>query len=170
MRVLTIRHDTDLEGLKNLLLDARLSSTRASATLDVLQATNPHIDLKDLPAGTVLFVPETSGFKASASVSVQRDALRDFEQLLRDALGKAADKLKAGNAARASERDAVAAVIKTAAVRRILGSDAELRKQVTEETKAFEEDQKQADQAEQAVAAASRAVLAKLSELSKLFG
>src|SRR5215471_587188 len=96
MRVLTIRHDTDLEGLKNLLLDARLSSTRASATLDVLQATNPHIDLKDLPAGTVLFVPETSGFKASASVSVQRDALRDFEQLLRDALGKAADKLKAG--------------------------------------------------------------------------
>jgi hypothetical protein len=170
MRMLTIRNDTDLQELSSLLLDARLSRARSDAALDALQAVNPHADLKKLRAGTVLFVPETSGFKASASVSVQGNALGDFQQMVRNVLGQAAEKLKAGNATRAGERDAVAAVIGTAAVKRILDSDAELMKQVTEETKASEEDQKQADQAEQALAAASRAVLAKLTELSKLLG
>jgi hypothetical protein len=170
MRMLTIRNDTDLQQLTRLLLDARLSSARSDAALDALQAVNPHVDLKKLRAGTVLFVPETSGFKASASVSVQGNALADFQQMVRNVLGQAAEKLKVGNATRAGERDAVAAVIGTAAVKRILDSDAELMKQVTEETKASEEDQKQADQVEQTLAAAGRAVLAKLSELSKLLG
>jgi len=154
--MLTIRQDTDLQGLSSLLLDARLSSARSNAALDALQAANPHADLKNLRAGTVLFVPEVSGLKTSASASVPGGALADFQQMVRSALGQAAEKLKAGDATRAGERDAITAVIGTAAV--------------TEETKAFEEDQKQADQAEQALAAASRAVLAKLSELSKLLG
>jgi hypothetical protein len=170
MRMLTIRQDTDLQGLSSLLLDARLSSARSNAALDALQAANPHADLKNLRAGTVLFVPEVSGLKTSASASVPGGALADFQQMVRSALGQAAEKLKAGDETRAGERDAITAVIGTAAVKRILASDAELMKQVTEETKAFEEDQKQADQAEQALAAASRAVLAKLSELSKLLG
>jgi hypothetical protein len=170
MRMLTITQDTDLQALSGLLLDARLGSARTDAAIDALQAVNPHADLKKLRAGTVLFVPETSGFKGSASVSVQGNALGDFQQMVRNVLGQAAEKLKAGDTTRAGERDAITAVIGTAAVKRILDSDPELMKQVTEETKAFEEDQKQADQAEQALAAASRAVLAKLSELSKLLG
>jgi hypothetical protein len=169
MRMLTIRHDTDLQGLSGLLLDARLSSARSDAALDALQAANPHVDLKNLRAGTVLFVPEEPGLKASASVSVPGAAFSDFQQMIRSALSQAAENMKSANAARDHDLAAVTAAIKSAAVRRIIDSDRELAKQVADDTKALEQDQEQAKQAEQTLAQASRAALATLAEVGKRF-
>jgi hypothetical protein len=169
MRMLTIRQDTDLQGLTSLLLDARLSSTRSDAALEALQAANPHADLKNLRAGTVLFVPEQPGLKASASASVPGAAFSDFQQMVRSALAQAADNMKAANATRADDLTAVTGAIKSAAVRRIIDSDKELAKQLAEDTKALEQDQEQAKQAEQTLAQASRAALATLAEIGKQF-
>lgn len=168
MRMLTIRDDTDLQSLSGLLLDARISSARAEAALDSLQAVNPHADLRNLRAGTVLFVPEAPGFKTAVSASPASGALGDFQQMVRSALAGAAEKLKAGNAAREDGRAAVAAVIRTAAIKRILDSDAELTKQAAEATKATAEDKDQDAQAERVLAAANKAALDKLAELGKL--
>jgi hypothetical protein len=170
MRMLTIRHNTDLQGLSTLLLDARLSSARSDAALGALQAANPHADLKNLRAGTVLFVPEQPGFKVSASVSPSSDAFGDFQQMVRTALGQAADNMKTANAARANDLAAVTAAIKSAAVKRLIDSDRELAKQVADDTKALEQDQEQAKQGEQTLAQASRAALATLAELGKRLG
>ena len=170
MRMLTIRHDTDLQAVRSLLLDARLSSARSDAALDALQAANPHADLKNLRAGTVLFVPEQPGLKASASVSVAGEAFGDFQQMVRTALGQAAENMKTANASHADDLAAVTAATKSTTVRRLLDSDRDLAKQVADGTKALEQDQEQAKQAEQTLAQASRAALATLAELGKRLG
>ena len=167
MRMLTIKNDTDLQGLSSLLVDARLSSARSDAALDALQAANPHADLKNLRAGTVLFVPEQPGLKASATASAPGGAFADFQQMARSALGQAAENIKTASAARADDLAAVIAATKSAALRRLLDSDRDLAKQVADETKTLEQDQEQAKQAEQTLAQASRAALAILAELGK---
>jgi hypothetical protein len=167
MRMLTIRHNTDLQGLSSLLLDARLSGARSDAALEALQAANPHADFKNLRAGTVLFVPDQPGLKASASDSVAGGAFADFQQMVRTTLGQAAENMKTVNAARADDLTAVTAATKSATVRRLIESDRDLAKQVADETKALEQDQERAKQAEQTLAQASRAVLAVLAELGK---
>jgi hypothetical protein len=170
MRMLTIKHDTDLQGLSSLLLDARLGGGRSDAALNALQAANPHADLKNLRAGTVLFVPEQPGLKASATDSVAGGAFADFQQMVRTALGQAAENLKTANASRADELAAITAATKSATVRRLIESDRDLAKQVADEIKALEQDQEQAKQAEQTLAQAGRAALATLAELGKRLG
>jgi hypothetical protein len=167
MRMLTIRHDTDLQGLGTLLLDARVSSARSDTALDALQAANPHADLKNLKAGTVLFVPEEPGLKASASNSVAGGAFADFQQMAGTALGQAAENMKTANATRTDDLTAVTAATKSTAVRRLIDSDRDLAKQLADGTKALEQDQEQAKQAEQTLAQASRAALAVLADLGK---
>jgi hypothetical protein len=171
IRTLTIDNDTrNLQDLSGRLLKARLSSGQTASAIEALQALNPGVNLEQLTAGTVLFVPDTPSFKVSASDSVPGKPLDDLQQLMRQALDAAAKDLKAGNAARAAERADVIAAMKIDSVARILASDAELKQLAADATKAFTDDQQQADQAEQALAAASNAALAKLAELSKLLG
>src|SRR5262245_5805901 len=170
MRMIVIQEHADREALVGRLLRARLSNSQIESALASLQALNPHVEISNLRAGTVLLVPDKPAFKTSASEPVAGEAFEEFQQFVRDALGKAAEDLKAGNAARAAERDEVNAVIKLAAFKRLLDGDAELKQQVADARRAFTEEQHQAEEAEQALAAASKAALAKLAELSKLLG
>ena len=170
MRILVIKQDTDLPALSGRLLSARLSGEQADSTLKALQDLNPHADLKKLRAGTVLLVPEAPGFKVSASDAVGDETFAGFQRLVKAALSGAAENLKAGDAERSGERDEFAAVIKRAAVKRIIDSDAELKQQVADAAKAHKEEEQQAEQAEQTLATASDAALAKLTELGKLLG
>ena len=82
-----------------------------------------------------------------------------FQRLVKSALSGAADNLKAGNAARASEREEFAAIVKRAAVKRMIDSDADLKQQVADAAKAHQDEGQQADQAEQTLVAASKAAL-----------
>jgi hypothetical protein len=157
-----------LNNLTDLLLKANLSNAQTASAIEAVKALNPGLNLERLPADTVIFVPDSPGFKVSVSDSVSGAPLGDLQQLARQALDGAAKDLKAGNATRAAERADVTAAMKIAAVARMVADDAELKQLAADATKAFKEEQQQADQAEQALATASKAALAKLTELSKL--
>lgn len=170
MRMLVIKQETDLQALSTRLLSARLSSGKAESAIESLRALNPHLDLQKLAAGTVLLVPDTPSFKASASSSVAADVFDGFEQLVRSGLDAAAAKLKAGNEARAAQHADVAAVLKTSTVKRVIESDAELKQQLEAETKTFKEDQQRAAEAEQMLQDATKGARIDLAFLSKLLG
>ena len=86
MRMIVIKQETDLQGLSARLLSGRLASGKAHSALESLQALNPHVDLKKVAAGTVLLVPDSPSFKASASDSVPGNALSDFQELAQTGL------------------------------------------------------------------------------------
>jgi len=170
MRVLVVKQDGDADALGGLLLNARLSAPQATAALANLQALNPHVDIKKLKAGQMLLVPDAPGFKVSATDSVQGQGLQAFTDSVTQALGATAERLKAGNAARASERADVLAVLKLAAVKRLIDSDADLKQQVAESTRSFKDDDQQAADLERNLASAIKAASAKLTEIGKLLG
>jgi len=166
MRVITIEEKADSKSLSARLLKANLSTIQSEKALAALQALNPHVDITKVPAGTVLLVPDLPSFKVSASDSVLGDALGEFQQIVRTALEQAAANLKASTAARAAERADVAAVLESAALKRVIKSDSELKQQVADASKALKEEE-QAGQAEETLARASKAALAKIAELRK---
>lgn len=170
MRILVIRQDTNLQDLVGRLINGRRSTDGIDSALDSLQALNPHADLRNLRAGTVLLVPDTPSFKVSATDPVHQEALNEFLKLVRTGLSGATEKMKAGNAARAAERAEVTAVLKTAGLKRILESDDDLKQQVADVVMAFKEDQQQADEAELALTAAGKGALSALAALDKLLG
>jgi len=159
-----------LNDLTGLLLKANLSNAQTASAIDAVKALNPDVNLDQPAPDTVIFVPDSPSFKVSVSDPVAGGPLGDLQQLVRQVLDGAAKDLKAANAARAAERDDVAAALKVAAVARMIGDDAELKQQAADAVNAFKADQQQADQAEQALAAASKAALAKLAEVTKLVG
>jgi hypothetical protein len=172
LRTLTIdksKNIKKLEDVKRLLLKANLSSVQAASAIEALLALNRGVNFDKLTADTVVvFVPDLPSLKVSASESVSGTSLDDLQQLVRQALDTAAKDIKAGNAARAAESADVTATMKIDAVARILAGDAELKQLAADASKAFTEDQQQAEQAEQALAAASKAALARLTDMKKL--
>src|SRR5262245_53560089 len=132
LRTFVVKGDTNLKSLGSTLLDARFGGAQADAALDRLKALNPHANPERIPAGTVLFVPDSPGFKASAATSTQAAPLDDFRALLSSALTDAASNMKAGNAQRAAERADVSAVVKSAVFKRIAGDDKDIAQQVSD--------------------------------------
>jgi hypothetical protein len=169
-RTFVVKTDMDIKSLSGSLLDARFSGAQAEAALQQLKLFNPHADLAKLRAGTVLFVPDTPGFKATAGTTTQTTPLQDFGALLAGALGDAARSTKAGNAARAAERADVAAILKSAAFKRIVGTDKDLAKQADDAQKAIASEEADDKQAEETVAAMSKAAAAALAGIGKLVG
>lgn len=170
MRTLVIRQDTDLQALRGRLIAGKASAGQTESALKQLQELNPHLNLNDLRAGAVVLVPDSPNFKASEGDIVGSGTFDDFQQFVRSSLSDASERLKSGNAARAGERADITAILKTAAFKRVLESDADLKQQVAEAIKGFKDEQTQADQDEKAVAAASKATLDVLAGLSKLLG
>jgi hypothetical protein len=70
VRIFRVAEATDREGLMNELLKARLGAGKSDAAMAALEALNPNLDLHEMPAGTVVLVPDTASFKASASESI----------------------------------------------------------------------------------------------------
>lgn len=169
MRVIKIEEKADSQSLSALLLKANLSTIQSEKALAALQALNPQVDITNIPAGTVLLVPDTPSFKVSASDPALGNALGEFQQVVRTALDETAANLKASTAARAAERADIVAVLKGAPLKRIIESDSAVKHQVAEATKALEEEE-QADQAEETLARASKAALAKIAELRERLG
>ena len=168
MRMVTIKDRTDFQALSARLLKANLSSPQSEKALESLRALNPHADIRDVPAGTVLLVPDTPGFKVSESDPVLGDALGELQRIIQTALDQAATNLKASRAARAAERAEITAVLKGDALNRLIESDSELKQQVADASRALKEEE--ADQAEEVLARTSKAALAKIAELRKRGG
>jgi len=170
MRMLIIKQDTDLQALSGRLLTAKLSARQTDSALQSLQALNPHVDLKNVRAGTVLLVPDVPGFKTSATDVVHGAALGAFQQLVRDAVSGTAERMKAGDAGRAAERTQVSAALKAATLKRIVENDPELQKQISDVGHAFKTDQLEAEQAQQAMASVGKAAQDALTALGKVLG
>jgi hypothetical protein len=168
--MIVIKQDSDLQALSARLLTAQAAGEKTDSALRSLQALNPHVDLKKVAAGTVLLVPDAPGFNAAASDPVPGSALDEFQQFVRTGLDAAAATLKAGNGHREAQRADVAAVLKTAAVQRIITTDPDLKQQLDEATKATKQDQEQEAKAEQALAAAVKGAQAELATIAKLLG
>jgi hypothetical protein len=170
VRTFAVKRDTSLQSLSGALLDARYRGPQAEAAVEQLKALNPHANLEELKAGTVLFVPDAPGFKSSAATSAQAVPLEEFRALLSNALGDAARNVRSANAARASERADVAAILKSAAFKRLAGSDRELAQQAEDAQKAMKNEETQDKQAEESIAVVGKAALAALAQIGKIVG
>ncbi len=170
LRTFTVKQDTNLKALSGTLLDARFGGAQADAAAAQLRALNPHADLDKLKAGTVIFIPDVPQFKPSAATSTQADLVDDFRKLVSDALQSTTEKVRLANAERASERRSVGAVLKGAALKKIVGSDKDAAAQVDAAQKAMADEEKQDKQTEEAFAAMSKAALEALAQVSKLVG
>ena len=167
LRPLILKADTDIKSLASDVLRARLSDAQTNAAVDKLAEANPHVDPDKIAAGTVVLVPDTPGFKASAADSVQSGPFNDFGTMVSDALGAAAEKMKAGNAARATDRSDLAAAVKSAVFKRLTANDPDTQRQADEAVKAASADADADKQAEEMLATVSKAALAVLGELGK---
>jgi hypothetical protein len=169
-RTFVVKKDSDLRSLSSALLDARFRGPQADGAMERLKALNPHADLDKVPAGTVLFVPDSPGFKPSVGTSAQSGPIDEFRSLVSSALNDASARLRSGNAARASERSDVAAALKSAAFKRVAGDDKDVAQQASDAQKAMATEESEDKQAEETFEAASKAVLASLAQLGKLAG
>jgi hypothetical protein len=165
MRLLEVKDDTSVDALSGDLLDARISDEHAQAALASLRTLNPHADLAKLKAGTILVIPESPGFKVSATDAVLDEVLGPFEKMVKGALEAAAAKIKAGNESRAAERGELAKALKTAAFKRVLEGDPDLKQQVASATEAMNKERAEGELAEQTLDDASKGTLAALKSL-----
>lgn len=170
LRTFVVKQDTNFKALSGTLLDARFGGAQADAAAAQLRVLNPHADLDKLKAGTVIFVPDLPQFKPSAATSTQASLVDDFRKLVSEALQSTAEKVKLANAERAKERGSVGAVLKSAALKKIIGSDKDVAQQVDGAQKAMADEEKQDSQTEEALAAMSKAALEALAQMSKLVG
>jgi len=168
LRPIILKADTNAESLASDLLRARLSEAQADAARGKLAEANPHLDTEKIAAGTVVLVPDTPGFKTADATSIQSEPFGDFSALAQGALGAAAERAKAGIAARKKERADIAAALKSAAFRRLTANDPDTQRQVEQVVKAATEDADADKQAAEMLEAISKAARAALDELGKV--
>ncbi len=169
LRTFTVTENTDLQSLRGTLLDGRFRGAHAEAAVAQLRAFNPHADLDRLSPGTVLFVPDTAGFKAAAGTSVQSARLDDFRTLVAEGLRQAAVTMRSAAAARAADRAEVIAALDSDAFRRLVATDNDLAAQ-GDAARASIDDEQNDSQAIETVATINRGALAALTEIARLFG
>jgi hypothetical protein len=138
--------------------------------LQQLQELNPHLDINNIKAGTVILIPDAPNFNATEGDPVGSSTFDDFQQLVKTGLSDATARLRAGDAQRAADRSDVTALMKSAAFKKVLDGDADLKQQLADATKGYKDEQTQEDQDDAAVAAAAKAILAELADLAKVLG
>src|SRR5262245_34904997 len=148
MRMVVISQPTDLNRLGKTLF-TRAADT--SAALERVKALNPHVDLRHVAAGTVLLLPDSPGVSATHTSSIGGDAFVEFAADVTNGLKDAARRARAGAESLAADRKEVAAVVRTAGVRRIVESDRTLAKQLDAAGARFAEGQKEAQEASAAL-------------------
>ena len=168
MRTFVVARGTDFETLRASLIDRRISAARAEAALMRLRALNPHVEFERAGEGTVLFVPDGPEFTARAAAAPMQAPVDEVRTLMEGALGRAAEDLKAGIAARAEERAAMQTALASAAFRRAIAGDPALQQQAEAAAKALAEEEAADRTAPDELDATRQAALAALAELGKL--
>lgn len=133
-----------------------------------LQRLNPHVDLAKLKAGTVLLLPDIPDLDSQGD-SLAGEA---FDGLAADAangLKAAGARMRDGFERRAAEHKELAAVFKSAGVKRLMESDEVLRKQVAEAEERFKAEQKEAAESLAVADEAGKALASELAALGRLF-
>ncbi|MBR0774293.1 hypothetical protein JQ625_05555 [Bradyrhizobium diazoefficiens] len=173
MRTFIVGDETSFKAVSERLLLANLSHVRSDAALKALQEANPHADLNKLAPGTVLFVPDTQGFKVSTTSSAAEAPLTILGKLLDKALGLALEETAAGNAARLADQEQAVKAFEDGAVKKAAG-DPNIGGQISESInavkKAFPADRELGARAEKTITDIGKAASAKLTELAKSLG
>ncbi|MGY8706528.1 hypothetical protein RAD16_12385 [Bradyrhizobium sp. 18BD] len=173
MRTFIVGEETKLKAVSEKLLHANLSHVRSEAALKALQEANPHADLNKLARGTVLFVPDTPGFKVSTTSSATEGPLAALKELLDQALSQAFDETSAGNSARLADQEQTVKAFDDSTVKKSIGDPTiggQIRDSVNAVRKGFEADRELAARAEKNITEVGKAALAKLNELGKILG
>lgn len=170
MRIFVIKEETDLEGLSSKLLRQRTSQANAVAAIERVKAANPHLDFTRIGAGTVLLVPDSPEFKDAASASLGGETFADFAKHLDTSLKTSGTRVKQGFEVLAADRTSVAAVLRVAAVKKIVDADPELQKQLLAADAQFKQDQKNATAAQALLEQTQKTALEELANLQKLLG
>ncbi|WP_456621081.1 MULTISPECIES: hypothetical protein [unclassified Bradyrhizobium] len=173
MRTFIVGDETKLKTVSEKLLHANLSNVRSEAALKALQEANPHADLNKLAPGTILFVPDTPGFKVSTTSSAAEGPLAALHELLDKALRLALEETSAGNNARIAAQDLTIKAFDDGTVKKLLTDPtvgSQIRETANTVRKSFEADRELAARAEKTITDVGKAATAKLTELGKTFG
>jgi hypothetical protein len=164
MRMIVINQATDLASVATRLLGG---TAGREAGLQQLQRLNPHVDVQSIAPGTVLLVPEGAGFEAGQSSSVSGQAFEGLRTQVLAATAAAAPQVRQGFDALASDRADVTNALKTAAVRRVVDGDPDLKPQLDAAAQQFKQDQQRAKDAALALKLLQDGALAELDTLAK---
>jgi hypothetical protein len=146
------------------------AGTAAGPALQRIKDLNPHVgDLAQLKPGTVLLLPDGPDFEAGEGDSVAGEVFDGFAADASAGLKASSERLRAGMARRDAMRKDVAAVLKTAAIKRALETDPALRKQADDADARFKAEQKEGTAALATLSAMDEALVAELANLAKVF-
>lgn len=147
--------------------DALAARLAAHGGLTRLQALNPHLDLQRITPGSVLVWPSDAG--GDEGTPVAASVFDDFAADVRAGLNSAATRVRGGLAQQEDQRKEAAAVFRSAAFKRVLETDAELRAQATAADGRAKALQARGKEIEGALAALDRSAEAGLEALGRLF-
>jgi hypothetical protein len=169
MRVFVIKEETDLAGLSAKLVRAGIDGSGASAATDRLKALNPHVDFTRLTPGTVLLVPDSAELKQGASTSLGSATFEAFVKEMNAGLSNSSAQIKQGLERFSADRNAVTAVLKTAAVKRLIKSDPVLSKQLEAVDAQFKDGEKKMLAAQKLMETTQKQAHEELAGLARLF-
>jgi uncharacterized phage infection (PIP) family protein YhgE len=141
----------------------------ATATADLIRALNSHVNFdRDVPAGTVLLIPDAADVKANAGIgagSGQVDGLlADVEAALTAIAARVTSGLKQAEAGQA----AIAAALKSAPAKRLVDSDPQVNASLETAAAQAKADQKRAKEIQSQLAAIQKQAPAELERLRKM--
>jgi hypothetical protein len=141
----------------------------ASATPEAIKTLNAHIDFdRELPANTVVLIPDAPDLQAGTGSPVGGRELADFMETAEAALKTIG--ANATSAVRQVDADhaAVAAAIKPAAAKRLVESDQGVKQRLSEADAQFKADQKRAKDSQAQIAAMLKQAPAEFDRLRKM--
>ena len=167
MRMIVIKQSTDLQALGMRLFGV---TERNDNGLQHLQRLNPHIDFKKIEAGMVLLVPDQPGLKKGETTSVSGMVFDEFRAQVSDSIDASATRVRDGFVRLADERQEINGVLKSAAIKRLLEADPDLKPQLEAALQIFKQDQQDAKDIEKTLKTLQQDALAQLIEVGKLLG
>lgn len=127
MRILIVKDEKNLTGLRTRLLRSDVSPAAAKLAEAELRAANPHVDVKHLQPGTALVVPDAAEFKVRGTESMLASYVDTLSERLEIGLRQLAERLEAGSKLAARQREEVAGVLSSRGFRAVAGSDESVR-------------------------------------------
>jgi hypothetical protein len=171
MRLIGLKSDS-LQAI-NARIKASTSTAGGAEAVSVerLKALNPHVDFAKLQPGAVLFLPEAAETPdPPGSSALDGGTFEAFAADLDTGFKASATRARAGFERLNTDRTEVAAILKTAAVKRLVESDPALKVQVDEANAQFAKDQKEAQEAGKQLEAMQKGAATEIAALAKLFG
>jgi hypothetical protein len=165
MRTILVDQRTDLQGLRR-----RLSGDQAipESAIERLRQLNAHVSLDEIPAGTVLLVPELPGLRPEGASAVGGEPFDALRQQLLGSLDAVGSRVRAGYEELLAEAKEVTAVQRLAAFRRALEADPGLREQTEAAAEVREQDRANARDADRLLTELREEAAAELAALAKV--